>query len=486
LGYNLGAMLSDLSRILREECQIDPHKPVLVGVSGGADSLCIAEFMHEAGYSLIVAHFDHKLRPDSAADAESVGDYARRKGLRYITGQGDVKARAEKSRETIEEAARISRYNFLFKSAEDNDAQAVVVGHSADDQVETLLMHLLRGSGLNGLGGMPYRWLPNAWHTEIPLVRPLLGVWRADILDYCRTKGLDPVEDQTNEDPSYYRNRLRLELVPYLETFNPAARKLIWQTARLLEGERELIVHQVETAWSQCVLETSKDYVRIRTDHTLDYPVGMQRHIIRKAIAYLRPGLRDISFDAVQIGVAHLQPSEEFAEIDLSAGLKIVAEPGSLWVADWESELPVDDWPQVLEDVSLLEVDHHVDLKSGWQITARKTSRVDIPFPPAGEMDDKNLAWLDLNSFEKPLIVRPRREGDSFQPFGLKGHSQKISDFMVNQKIPFRARKDWPLVCSGDEILWVAGCRSAHPHQVTEETEFAVRFSLRRSDNDGG
>lgn len=486
MGYNLGAMLSDLGRILQEECQLDPLRPVLVGVSGGADSLCIAEFMHEAGYSLIVAHFDHKLRPDSATDAEAVGDYARQKGLRYVTEQGDVKVRAEKSRETIEEAARMARYKFLFESAEDNEAQAVVVGHSADDQVETLLMHLLRGSGLNGMGGMPYRWVPNAWHAEIPLLRPLLGVWRAEILDYCRTKGLEPVQDQTNQDPAYYRNRLRLELVPYLETFNPAARKLIWQTARLLEGERELISGLVETAWSECVQDTSEDYVRINTGHALNYPLGMQRHMIRKAIDHLRPGLRDISFDAVQIGVAHLQPAQEYAEIDLIAGLKIVAEPGSLWVAEWETELPVGDWPQVLEEASLLEINHHVDLKSGWQITARKCRREDIPLPLSGEFTDKNLAWLDLKSFEQPLIVRPRREGDSFEPFGLQGHSQKISDFMVNQKIPFRARRDWPLVCSGDEILWVAGCRSAHAHQVTEETEYAVRLSLRRSNNDGG
>lgn len=485
MGYNLVAMLSKLGRILQEECQIDPHRPVLVGVSGGADSLCIAEFMHASGYPLIVAHFDHKLRPDSAADAKSVANFARQRGLNFVVGQGDVSARAERSRETIEEAARAARYQFLFEAAAECDAQAVVVGHSADDQVETLLMHLLRGSGLNGLGGMPYRWLPNIWHAEIPLVRPLLGVWRAEIMDFCRQKGLNPVEDQTNQDPAYYRNRLRLEMVPFLETFNPAVRKLIWQTAQLLQGESELIASLVETAWAGCVLETGVDYVGINTEITMEYPVGMQRHIIRKAIAHLRPGLRDISFDAVQSAVAHIQPGKAFVETDLISGLKIVSEPGSLWVAEWEAELPLGDWPQLKEAACTLEINGQVNLNSGWQITARRTSRDDIPFPLSGQLTDENLAWLDLKNVELPLIVRSRREGDKFQPYGLEGHTQKLSEYMINQKIPRRARKDWPLVCSGDEILWVAGYRPAHSHQVTEVTEFAVRLSLRRSDGSG-
>jgi tRNA(Ile)-lysidine synthase len=478
-------MLSKLGKILQEECQIDRHRMVLVGVSGGADSLSIAEFMHEAGYPLIVAHFDHKLRADSAADAESVGNFAGQRGLQFVVGQGDVREQAAGSRETIEEAARAARYQFLFDAAAESDAQAVVVGHSADDQVETLLMHLMRGSGLNGLGGMPYRWLPNIWHADIALVRPLLGIWREEILDYCRQKGLDPVEDQTNQDPAYYRNRLRLEMVPFLETFNPAAKKLIWQTAQLLQGERELIATIVDTAWARCVLETGEDYVGIDTEKTMEYPLGMQRHIIRKAIAHLRPGLRDISFDAVQSAVAHIQPGNVFAETDLISGLKIVSGPGSLWIAEWAAALPVGDWPQVQEAACTLEIGGQVNLNSGWQIAARRASRDDMQLPPTGEMADKNLAWLDLNRIELPMIVRGRREGDKFQPYGLDGHTQKLSDFMINEKIPRRARKEWPLVCSGEEILWVAGYRPAHSHQVTEMTKYAVRLSLQRIDRSG-
>ena len=482
MGYNLGTMLNSMIRVLQDECQIDLDKPVLVAVSGGADSLSVADFMFEVGYQVVVAHFDHKLRQDSGADAEFVRNYAELKGLGFIFGEGDVKEIVKQEQESVEAAARNARYQFLFKSAELISAQAVVVGHTANDQVETVLMHLLRGSGLGGLGGMSYRWLPNVWHTGIPLVRPLLGTWREEILAYCRERGLNPVEDLTNQDRSYFRNRLRLELVPYLETFNPAASKLIWQTADVLRGDRELIDKLVEGAWSQCLLEAGDDYVAINPIRAMEYSQGMQRHLIRRAIAHLRPDLRDISFEAVESGVDQIRAEKPFAEIDLISGIKLVSEPGTLWLAEWEAELPTGFWPQVVQDRTVLDLDGDVKLQSGWQICAAQVAIDDLLYPSQDATFDANQAWLDLERIELPLLVRARLDGDRFLPFGMEGHSQKLSDFMINQKIPRRARKGWPLVCSGDEIIWVAGCRPAHSFEITGKTKSAVKLNLRHSD----
>jgi tRNA(Ile)-lysidine synthase len=475
-------MLSDLRGILQGECQVDLERPVLVAVSGGADSLCISEFMLQEGYSVVVSHFDHKLRPDSAADAEVVSNYAQSRGLRFILGEEDVPARVVQAQESVEEAARNARYQFLFKSAQEIGAQAVVVGHTANDQVETVLMHLLRGSGLTGLGGMSYRWLPNAWHAEIPLVRPLLGVWREEILIYCQERGLSPVEDPTNQDPAYFRNRLRLELIPYLETYNPAASRLIWQTAQVLRGDGELISQLVEAAWSQCFQAAGDDYVAINARQTMEYSLGMQRRIIRKAIALLRPDLRDISFEAVENGVEQIQAVEPFAEVDLISGLKLVSEPGILWIAEWEAELPAGDWPQVEQDQSPLELNGELNLQAGWVIKAKKTAIDNVSYSSHDSLAELNQVWLDLERIEWPLLVRTRRDGDRFRPFGMEGHSQKLSDYMINQKIPRRARTNWPLVCSGDEIVWVAGNRPAHSFEITGKTKEVVTLILKRSD----
>jgi tRNA(Ile)-lysidine synthase len=193
LGYNLYIMLENLKQILQDECQLNLSLPIVVGVSGGPDSLCVLDVLDRNGYSAIVTHFNHKLRSSSDEEAEIIRHFAEERGLQFILGEEDVSERVEREGESIEEAARNARYQFLFTCARSVGAQGVVVGHSADDQVETVLMHLLRGAGMSGLGGMTTRALPNAWSEHIPLVRPLLGVWRNQILDYCRERGLDPV-----------------------------------------------------------------------------------------------------------------------------------------------------------------------------------------------------------------------------------------------------------------------------------------------------
>jgi tRNA(Ile)-lysidine synthase len=480
-GYNLEAMLRSLDVILQDECQINKEQPVLVAVSGGPDSLCVADILFSQGFPLVIAHFDHRLRQDSETHAAFVRSFASERDIEFILGEGDIISRAKQTSESIEEAARNSRYQFLFHTAEEISAQAVLVGHTANDQVETFLMHLLRGSGLDGLGGMPYRRLPNAWHNEIPLVRPLLGVWREEIIEYCRERDLRAVVDSTNQDPAYFRNRLRLELVPYLENFNPAARKLIWQTAQVLQGERDLIAGMTEDAWLKCLLVAGKDYIAINSNYAKDLPIGMQRHIIRKTIAHLRPELRNITFEAINKAVKQLQSSVPYAELDLISGLQLLSEPGKLWVAEWEADLPIGDWPQVMQDRIALEIGGEVNLPSGWKISAIKVSGNDLPHPSL-YMQDNNQVWMDLERIEQPLIIRSRKDGDRFHPFGMEGHSQKLSDFMINQKIPRRARNRWPLVCSGEVIVWVPGYRLAHSFELTQLTKEAVSLTLRRID----
>jgi tRNA(Ile)-lysidine synthase len=315
-------MLKNLNQILQDECQLNLDHPIVVGVSGGPDSLCALDVLDRSGYPVLVAHFNHKLRSEADADALTIQLLADQRDLRFMLGEGDVSERAEQEKESIEEAARNERYRFLFNCAEEVGAQAVVVGHSADDQVETVLMHLLRGAGMSGLSGMRTRALPNAWSDHIPLVRPLIGIWRTQILAYCTERGFDPLIDASNQDITYFRNRLRHELIPYLESYNPAIRKLIWRTAKVMRGEMELVDQLVDAAWEDCLLAQGAGYIALDTQRCSQHPVSVQRHIIRRGISFLRPGLRDIGFNAVEKGVNNLQSAKPCAEIDLISGLK--------------------------------------------------------------------------------------------------------------------------------------------------------------------
>ncbi|MBL8102073.1 MAG: tRNA lysidine(34) synthetase TilS, partial [Anaerolineales bacterium] len=190
-------MPDNIDDILKNECGLLKDRPVVVGVSGGPDSLCLMETLRKAGYPVIVAYFDHQLRPESAADARMVEKTANRLMLACYLDGADVRAHAEGKKLSIEEAARNLRYRFLFNLARRYNAQAVAVGHTADDQVETVLMHFLRGSGIAGLKGMSYRSIIPVFDPEIPVVRPLLDMWREETVVYCAVHGLRPHYDSS-------------------------------------------------------------------------------------------------------------------------------------------------------------------------------------------------------------------------------------------------------------------------------------------------
>ena len=246
-----------MDSILHEQCRLDPARPLVVAVSGGPDSLCLMDILRQAGYHIIVAHFNHKLREESDLEANTVEKMAARLGLPSVIESGDVRAFAKEKKLSIEDAARTLRYRFLFTLARERAAQAVAVGHTADDQVETVLMHFLRGAGLNGLKGMTYRTVLSVFDVEIPLVRPLLDVWREETIVYCAGQGLRPHYDTSNNSLNFLRNRVRHLLIPSLETYNPKFREAAWRTAQSLTADYEILTQSVDAAWTRAVVSES-------------------------------------------------------------------------------------------------------------------------------------------------------------------------------------------------------------------------------------
>ena len=250
----------DFQQILITRCQIDLGKPLLAAVSGGPDSLCLADLLNQLHIAVVIAHFDHQLRPSSATEVEMIRSYAERNHNEFTSGSMDVKHFAESQKLSIEEAARKARYTFLFEEAKKYKAQAVVTGHTADDQVETILMHLLRGSGAEGLQGMAFFSSGKVWDSMIPLARPLLNTWRSETIAYCREHQLEPVTDETNSETKYYRNRIRLELIPLLETYNPRFKENLLKTADVI---RELIGRLGENITIRRVARYTSDSTRV-------------------------------------------------------------------------------------------------------------------------------------------------------------------------------------------------------------------------------
>jgi tRNA(Ile)-lysidine synthase len=473
-------MSENVETILRDECGLVKNRPIIVGVSGGPDSLCLMETLRQAGYSIIVAHFNHQLRLESSQDARMVEKTASRLMLGCYIDGADVRAYADQEKLSIEEAARNLRYRFLFKLARERDAQAVAVGHTADDQVETILMHFLRGSALNGLKGMSSRSIIKMFDPEIPVVRPLLTMWREETVVYCAANGMRPHYDSSNDSVNFQRNRIRHLLIPNLESYNPRFRETVFRMSQALKGDYALLMEMLETAWQETVTDAEKNSIVFDSNLLTKCSLGLQRNLVKHAMQTLLPEV-DVNYSTLERAANAINSPAHFSRMDLKGGLRMFREANHLYICTADAELPFNLWPQLSRiDSAPLLIPGQVELAGGWKFNCERWGMPVLAREQAERNEDPFQVWLDVKNLSKPLNLRIRHQGDQFAPFGMDGHSQKLSDFFVNAKMPQRARENWPLLCAGDEIIWVPGYRPAHSYRLTESTKNVLYFFISR------
>jgi len=451
------------------KCEIfNPGDRVVVGVSGGPDSLCLLHLLHrlqeELGIALHVAHLHHAIRGEEAdEDARFVKGLATSWGLPSTVEKRDVPAYAEREKLAIEQAARQVRYTFLAEVAKRVGASSAAVGHNADDQVETIIMHWLRGAGTAGLRGMRpvQRWpLPG---IDLRLVRPLLEIPREEIEAYCQEHHLSPRFDRSNLDTTYYRNRIRHELLPLLEEYNPNIREVIRRAALIIADDHDYLASQGQKAWVRAVREVEDALVFDLKAWKGLHP-SLQRQLLRRAIRNLRSDLRNI--DWVHIEEARRAVGEKPAgtEVTLPRGLSLFRSYDTFIIGDM---IPLPEMPLIEKEMRIA-VPGRTPLPEWWLITevlAREGGKEEA-------LSNQNpwQGYLDLDQAGQDLILRGRKPGDRFQPLGMGGQSKPLREFMIDAKIPHHIRDKVPLVVSPQNIVWVAGYRVDERARVTEKT----------------
>lgn len=410
---------------------LEPGEKVLVGVSGGPDSLALLLILHELasswGLELHAAHLDHRLRPEAGEEAGFVRRVAASLGVPCTVRAEDVRELARSRRMGLEEAGREARYAFFARLREETGARKLALAHTREDQAVTVLQRLLRGGGRRGLRGMlPCR---EGW-----IVRPLLYTGRDQVEAYLEEKGIAPLRDPSNLDPAFLRNRLRRELLPFLRRYNPRVTERLAQLAEVFRAEEEWLETLTEEVFQTQALLFPGAAAFLR-EVLLSLPLAARRRLLRRAYAHLSPG--ELPFERVEEALEAAEGGTRAASLPR----RVTARREGPFLVLEGRERPGFSFP--LSPGEEREIPGScLSVRAFWTETAEGDGRIKACFDPS------RLSW--------PLLVRSWQPGDRFRPPGA-GEPVKLKGFFSRLAVPRFFRCRVPLVLSGDTIIWVAG-----------------------------
>jgi len=492
---------SNVVAFIQRYSLISPGETVVVGVSGGADSVCLLHVLAKRqkglGIKLHVAHVNHQLRGiESEADAQYVSDLAGSLGIPITISKQDVAAYRTERNCSIEEAARELRYAFLARVAREVGANRIAIGHTRDDQVETILMHILRGTGITGLCGLApcspmacdYQGLSLRAPTSrgnLLVIRPLLDITREETTGYCQEHQLNPRIDSSNLSLSFFRNRLRLQLLPLLRQYNPSVDQALLRLADIAKEDNAFIDQHALELWDK-VARQENNAIYLDRKQIASLPIALQRQLLKAAVTKLAGDVRDIEASHVEAARSLLnKPAGK--RISLPRGLICQGGYDELVIATTakQSQLLPCPFPPLPGEVPLKMPGETVF--SGWKVVA-SIVRGQAASPSlrgvlstSKETGQSNLiAHFDLRKTGTELFVRQRRPGDRFQPLGMS-MPKKLYEFMVAAKIPRSWRDHIPILCSPQQIIWVVGWRIDDRVKVTEASKEILRLEFIKS-----
>jgi len=463
--------LERVEKFLVSDCGLDKSSKYILGVSGGPDSVSLLDILYRLDFSVVIAHFNHQIRDESDQEMNFVKNLSAKYPFEYKTKTERIPEIAELKRKGIEETARFHRYQFLFSLAEQHHAGAVMVAHHADDQVETILLNIIRGSGLDGLTGMkPMSY--GQFSKNIPLIRPLLPFFRNEIMAYCKEQGLEYVMDHSNQDVVYIRNRIRHELIPYLSTYNPNISKNLIKMQGLLADDQNAIDLLAHDAQKRIGLKIHNHYVRFLLEEYMSQSRSMQRILIKRILSEYLPIKAFISMPLIEKIRLFFLGVLKTGMLSLECGLTLLRLEHDGIITNKIDAIDIN-WPSTDREVRIGVFPGKYEISPFWfvLVDVTKLTLLDSNFR---KNDDSLVAYLDAEKLSGLIRARKWKPGDRYQPMGMLGKSVKLSDFWINHKIPRIVRQSWPIFCDGENIIWIPGFQPAHQYCITESTNDVI------------
>ena len=451
-------LLNRIEIYLKKEGLLAFGDHIVIAVSGGPDSMTLLDLLSHLSktwqLTLHIAHLDHQLRATSQSDANFVRKIAKKYGYPVHIHTENVNQRAKSQKQSIEEAARYARREFLDTVRQETSAHRIALGHTKSDQAETVLLRLIRGSGLTGLGGIrPI--------SDKKWIRPLLSFSRSEIEAYVKDNSLEVRLDETNADPTFLRNRIRKDLIPSLrDQYNPQIEDVLARASTLLQDDDAHLEIIAQQAFSETLLYSDKRKIILDVTRFFGYHISLRRRLIRIALFALCAKPKTTGFRAI----------ERVLHIASDPGRRVQVEP----------EISAHRTNEALI-ITRPAQPYHISIEPNAKIDINGTFSTDL-LNTVDHQDlqhtTDNTAFFDLDQLpSQKLYLRSPQPGDTFQPFGMQGN-KKVSRLLGDYKIPRPIREEIPLLVSGTTILWVVGFRRAQIAPVTSMTQHVLKATF--------
>ncbi|MDR3348235.1 MAG: tRNA lysidine(34) synthetase TilS [Acidaminococcales bacterium] len=446
-----GALVNKVKNYIQKHNLLKYREKVLVACSGGMDSVCLAEILcvlsRLFSWQITVGHVNHQIRGEEAQqDALWVSDFCRRRGLPFVLAKVDVPAFAEENGCSTEEAARILRYRALDGMAKEHDLSVVAVAHNQEDNAETILMNILRGSGIEGASGIKNR--------RGNVVRPLLFVSRKEIEAFCRQNNIDYRTDSSNSDKKYLRNKVRLELLPILGEYNPEVIPAICRFGGMLARDADFLAGLARECYRTEAVSVQDGEVSLASGKLKSMDPAIVSRVLLMAIKECLQEKPDAYINYKHIAKVQelLSESRTGAVLELPGGLKVKKDYAALQLSA----------ANLQEKKAALSGEYFLPVPGRVVLPDKRIVRASIFRGEKPRAIDARKAAFPAAVADKGLVVRARAPGDVFLPPGMNGSKRKLKEFLIDSKIPLAERDNIPLVVDGAGILWIAGVRGAY------------------------
>jgi len=448
---------------------IEKKEGVVVGVSGGPDSICLLHLLcrlrEKLELDVFAVHLDHQFRGiEAKKDAEYVAEICEKLGVKSYTFSYDVSKYSKEKGITFEEAGRELRYKLFYKVAGETGASKIAIAQNRNDQAETVLMRLMRGSGLEGLTAIDYK-------RDGKIIRPLLDITRKEIEEYCEENNLKTRIDKTNLQTIYTRNKIRLELIPYIEkNFNSRVIDALWRSANLLRDDSDYLAKAAVEKLNDITLSNNSNNYSLDLKNFGMLHISMKKRVLRRVIDEVKGNLKDISLKHIESIIKLSNRNNVGSKIDL---------PGHIIVELGYNSIDVKTAEIVKGKIKNRDFEYKLYIGEITPLEALNASmKVEIVSlsDRHNGIRDKNTIFLDYSKVKGGLFIRNRKNGDKFHPLGMKG-TKKIKDYFIDQKIPKEIRNEIPILCDEEGIIWIVGYRMSENYKIDIKPDKVIKIT---------